>query len=77
LTLSAFVAANSIIIPVQCEFFALDELRKLLASIKSIRKSFNNHLTVEGILMTMYDKRLSHNSYIINELKKNIKGFNI
>jgi len=69
LTLNSFVAADSIIIPIQCEFFALDGLRKLLSTIKSIRKSFNNNLTIEGILMTMYDKRLNHNNHIINELK--------
>ncbi len=73
LTLNSFVAADSIIIPVQCEFFALDGLRKLLSTIKSVRKSFNTNLTIEGILMTMYDKRLSHNSHIINELKIHFK----
>jgi len=69
LTLNSFVAADSIIIPVQCEFYALDGLRKLLSTIKSVRKSFNINLTIEGILMTMYDNRLSHNIHIINELK--------
>ncbi|AOR27211.1 chromosome partitioning protein ParA [Formosa sp. Hel1_33_131] len=69
LTLNSFVAADSIIIPVQCEFYALDGLRKLLSTIKSVRKSFNINLTIEGILMTMYDNRLNHNSHIINELK--------
>lgn len=73
LTLNSFVAADSIIIPVQCEFFALDGLRKLLSTIKSIRKSFNPNLNIEGILMTMYDKRLSHNSHIISELKTHFK----
>ena len=73
LTLNSFVAANSIIIPVQCEFFALDGLRKLLSTIKSVRKSFNQNLSIEGILMTMYDKRLSHNSHVIHELKTHFK----
>ena len=58
-----------IIIPVQCEFYALDGLRKLLSTIKRVKKSFNSNLTIEGILMTMYDERLSHNNQYINELK--------
>ena len=73
LTLNSFVAADSIIIPVQCEFYALDGLRNLLSTIKSIKKSFNSKLTIEGILMTMYDNRLAHNKHIINELKNNFK----
>lgn len=73
LTLNSFVAANSIIIPVQCEFYALDGLRKLLSTIKSIKKSFNSNLAIEGILMTMFDKKLSHNNHIFNELKIHFK----
>ena len=73
LTLNSFVAADSIIIPVQCEFFALDGLRKLLSTIKSVRKSFNTNLTIEGILMTMHDERLRHNNHIIRELKTHFK----
>ena len=73
LTLNSLVAANSIIIPLQCEYFALDGLRKLLSTIKSVRKSFNQNLSIEGILMTMYDKRLSHNSHVIHELKTHFK----
>lgn len=73
LTLNSFVAADSIIIPVQCEFFALDGLRKLLSTFKSVRKSFNENLSIEGILVTMYDERLSQNNHIINELKTHFK----
>ena len=73
LTLNSFVAADSVIIPVQCEFYALDGLRRLLSTIKRVKKSFNSNLTIEGILMTMYDNRLSHNSHVINELKTHFK----
>ena len=73
LTLNSFVAADSILIPVQCEFFALDGLRKLLSTIKSVRKSFNTNLNIEGILMTMYDGRVNHNNHIVNELKIHFK----
>ena len=73
LTLNSFVAADSILIPVQCEFYALDGLRKLLSTIKSIKKSYNPNLTVEGILMTMYDNQVGHNKHIINEFKITFK----
>lgn len=73
LTLNSFVAADSIIIPVQCEFFAFNGLQKLLATIKSIKTNFNSTLDIEGVLVTMYDKRLSHSNHIINELKKHFQ----
>ena len=73
LTLNSFVASDSIIIPVQCEFFALDGLSKLLSTIQSVRKSFNSNLDIEGILMTMHDERLRHNNHVINELKTHFK----
>ena len=73
LTLNSFVASDSIIIPLQCEFYAMDGLRNLLTTIKRIKKMFNSKLTIEGILMTMYDNRLTHNRHIINELKTNFK----
>jgi chromosome partitioning protein len=70
LTLNSFVASDSVIIPVQCEFFALDGLSKLFSTIQSVRKSFNSNLDIEGILMTMHDERLRHNNHVIYELKK-------
>ena len=73
LTLNSFVAADSIIIPVQCEFYALDGLRKLLSTIRSIKKSYNPNLTIEGILMTMYNSQLIHNKHVVNELKLTFK----
>ena len=73
LTLNSFVAADSIIIPVQCEFFAFNGLQKLLATIKSIKTNFNSTLDIEGVLVNMYDKRLSHSNHIINELKKHFQ----
>ena len=73
LTLNSFVAADSIIITTQCEFYALDGLRNLLSTIKGIKKSFNSNLTIEGILMTMYNNQLSHNKHVITELRNNFK----
>lgn len=57
LTVNALVAAQNLIIPMQCEFYSLDGLSKLLNTVKIIRKNLNNRLSVAGILLTMYDKR--------------------
>jgi chromosome partitioning protein len=62
LTVNSLTAANSIIIPLQCEYFALEGLGQLLNTINIIRKNINKHLSIEGILLTMFDSRnnLSH-----------------
>ena len=67
---TSFVAADSILIPVQCEYLAMEGLHKLLKTIKEIKASFNKTLEIEGLLITMFDKRLKHNQHIINELKQ-------
>ena len=55
---NALTAANSIIIPIQCEYFALEGLGKLLNTIKSVQRIHNANLDIEGLLLTMYDSRL-------------------
>ena len=62
ITLNALVAANSVIIPIQCEYFALEGLGKLLNTIKSVQKVHNKELDIEGLLLTMYDTRLTFKS---------------
>lgn len=57
LTLNALVAANSVLVPIQCEYYALEGLSSLLNSIEQIRQTANNELTLEGLLRTMYDGR--------------------
>ncbi len=57
LTVNALVAADSVLIPIQCEFFALEGISQLLDTIDRVRKSFGHNLTVEGVLLTMYDDR--------------------
>lgn len=57
LTVNALVAARNLIIPMQCEFYSMDGLSKLLNTVKIIKKNLNNSLSVSGILLTMYDKR--------------------
>ena len=70
ITLNALTAANSVIIPIQCEYFALEGLGKLLNTIKSIQKIHNRDLGIEGMLLTMYDSRLRLSNQVVNEVKK-------
>ena len=70
ITLNALSASNSIIIPIQCEYFALEGLGKLLNTIKSIQKIHNNSLEIEGMLLTMYDSRLRLSKKVVEEVKK-------
>ncbi len=70
ITLNALVAANAVIIPIQCEYFALEGLGKLLNTIKSIQKIHNKELDIEGLLLTMYDTRLRLSNQVVEEVKK-------
>jgi len=74
ITVNALVAANSIIIPVQSEFFALEGLGKLLNTIKIVQNRLNPALTIEGILMTMYDVRLRLCNQVVSEVKRHFEG---
>ncbi len=69
ITVNALTAANSVIIPVQCEYFALEGLGKLLNTIKIIQSNLNPELDIEGILLTMYDTRLRLSNQIVEEVK--------
>lgn len=70
LTLNALVAADSILIPMQCEYFALEGIGSLLRTLDLIRGSFNPSLKIEGILLTMFDGRSSLTNQVSDELKK-------
>jgi chromosome partitioning protein len=70
ITLNALTVANSVIIPIQCEYFALEGLGKLLNTIKSIQKIHNKDLGIEGMLLTMYDSRLRLSNQVVDEVKK-------
>jgi chromosome partitioning protein len=70
LTLNALTAADSVIIPIQCEYFALEGLGKLLNTIKSVQKIHNPELDIEGLLLTMYDKRLRLSNQVVEEVQK-------
>lgn len=70
ITLNALTAADSVIIPIQCEYFALEGLGKLLNTIKSVQKIHNENLDIEGLLLTMYDVRLRLSNQVVEEVKK-------
>jgi chromosome partitioning protein len=70
ITLNSLVAADAVIIPIQCEYFALEGLGKLLNTIKSIQKLHNKDLDIEGLLLTMYDTRLRLSNQVVEEVKK-------
>lgn len=70
LTLNALTAANSVLIPIQCEYFALEGLGKLLNTVKSVQKIHNPELDIEGLLLTMYDSRLRLSNQVVEEVKK-------
>jgi chromosome partitioning protein len=69
LTLNALTASDSVIIPVQCEYFALEGLGKLLNTIKIVQNRLNKSLDIEGILLTMYDTRLRLSNQVVEEVK--------
>lgn len=69
ITINALTAADSVIIPVQCEYFALEGLGKLLNTIKIVQTRLNPELTIEGILLTMYDMRLRLSNQVVEEVK--------
>lgn len=70
LTLNALTAADSVVIPIQCEYFALEGLGKLLNTIKSVQKIHNPSLDIEGLLLTMYDSRLRLSNQVVEEVQK-------
>ena len=70
MTLNALTAADSVIIPIQCEYFALEGLGKLLNTIKSVQKLHNAELDIEGMLLTMYDSRLRLSNQVVDEVRK-------
>ncbi|WP_456424161.1 ParA family protein [Lutibacter sp.] len=74
ITLNALIAADSVIIPIQCEYFALEGLGKLLNTIKSVQKIHNENLDIEGLLLTMYDSRLRLSNQVVEEVKKHFQN---
>ena len=69
ITLNALTASDSVIVPIQCEYFALEGLGKLMNTIKSVQNIQNPNLDIEGLLLTMYDSRLRLSNLVIDEVK--------
>ena len=74
LTLNALTAADAVIIPIQCEYFALEGLGKLLNTIKSVQKIHNPDLDIEGLLLTMYDSRLRLSNQVVEEVQRHFNN---
>ncbi len=70
LTINTLAAADSVLIPIQCEYYALEGLSQLLGTIKLVQRNLNPHLTLEGVLLTMYDRRLSLARQVAAEAKR-------
>ena len=73
LTLNSLCAADTVLIPVQCEYFALEGLSDLMTTIRMTRKSLNTTLDIEGVLLTMYDARTNFSAQVAAEIKKYFK----
>lgn len=74
LTLNSLSAADSILIPVQCEFFCMEGIPDLFQTLETVRTYFNSHLAIEGILLTMYDERTNLSKQVAEEIRKSLKA---
>ena len=74
LTLNSLTAADTLLVPIQCEFFALEGLSLLMNTVKLVRKSLNPTLDVEGVVLTMYDSRTNLSMQVVEEVKKFFKN---
>lgn len=73
LTVNALTAANTVLVPIQCEFFALDGLSQLIYTVDLIRKKLNRTLTIEGVVFTMYDSRTNLSAQVVENVKENLR----
>ncbi|MEG0090194.1 MAG: AAA family ATPase, partial [Oscillospiraceae bacterium] len=70
LTINALSAADTIIVPIQCEFFALEGLSELMNTVRLVKQHYNQYIDIEGVLLTMYDPRLNLTLQVVDEVKK-------
>ena len=70
LSINALVAADTLIVPLQCEYYALEGLSQLVSTVRTIKQHYNKHLELEGVLFTMYDSRLKLTQQVIDEVNK-------
>lgn len=69
-TINALAAADRILIPIQCEFYALEGLSQLIATVRQVKRLYNSRIEIEGVLLTMYDGRLNLTTQVVDEIKK-------
>lgn len=74
ITLNALTVANSLLIPIQCEYYALEGLSQLMATVRQIKRLYNPDIEIEGVLLTMYDSRLNLTMQVVAEVKKHFTG---
>lgn len=70
LTLNALIAADTVLVPAQCEYFALEGLSQLISTVRTVKRMYNTGLDIEGVLLTMYDGRLNLTMQVVDEIKK-------
>ncbi|MBQ2086124.1 MAG: ParA family protein, partial [Oscillospiraceae bacterium] len=74
LTLNGLNACDSILIPIQCEYYALEGLSQLMSSVRSVKRLYNPFIEIEGVLVTMYDSRLNLTLQVVDEVKRFFPG---
>ncbi len=70
LTINALVAADTVLVPIQCEYYALEGLSQLMNSVRQIKRLYNSQIDIEGVLLTMYDGRLNLTQQVVREIKR-------
>jgi len=75
LTLNALTAADSVIMPIQCEYYALEGVGQLVRTVNLVQKNFNRDLVIEGVVLTMFDSRTNLSVQVVDEIKRHFKGF--
>lgn len=70
LSLNALTASDTLIVPLQCEYYALEGLSQLLSTVRTVKQHYNEHIELEGVVYTMYDSRLKLNQQVIDEVNK-------
>lgn len=74
LSINALVASNSVLIPIQCEYYALEGVSQLMDTIKLVKKSLNPKLDIEGVVLSMFDGRTNLSIQVVDEVKKHFRG---
>lgn len=74
ITLNALTAANSLLVPIQCEYYALEGLSQLMATVRQVKRMYNPNIEIEGVLLTMFDSRLNLTMQVVAEVKKHFSN---